>query len=289
MAPRQRVARIVRNVLVELLIFLLADLALGARPQRAGAVDRFPLRLCRRIGVFAVMFLAHFDRQADMVGILLEDAAQRPAVGKAVFAFFQLQHDAGAALGLVDAGDFELAFATRGPMHAFVGGQAGAARIHVDLVGDDEGAIEPHAELADQVGVLLLVAAQVLKEVGSAGLGDRAQMRDRIFAAHADAVVVDGDGARVLVVVHANAQLAAAFQQFRLHQCFETQLVGGVGGIGHQLAQEDFLVRVQRVDHQLQQLLDLGLEAKRLLVGINGHWGRAPWWPRPQCGRWPGG
>lgn len=193
------------------------------------------------------------------------------------------------ALGLVDAGNFEFAFTTRRPMHAFAGRKTGATRVHIDLVGDDERAIEAHAELADQVGVLLLVATEVLEEIGGAGLGNRAQVRDRIFAAHADAVVVDGDGARVLVVVDADAQLATAFQQLGLDQGFEAQLIGGVGSIGDQLAQEDFLVRVQRMDHQLQQLLDLGLEAKCLLVGINGHWGRAPWWSRPQCGRWPGG
>ncbi|CCF69649.1 putative uncharacterized domain protein [Xanthomonas citri pv. punicae str. LMG 859] len=25
-----------------------------------------------------------------------------------------------------------------------------------------------------------------------------------------------------------------------------------------------------------------------MLIGFNGHWGRAPWWSRPQRGRWPG-
>lgn len=121
------------------------------------------------------MLLAHLDRQADMVGVFLEDAAQRPAIGEGVFAVLQMQHDAGAALGLVDAGNFEFAFATRRPVNAFSGRQTGATRVHIDLVGDDEGAVEPHPELADQVGVLLLVAAQVLEEIGGAGLGDRAR------------------------------------------------------------------------------------------------------------------
>jgi hypothetical protein len=37
------------------------------------------------------------------------------------------------------------------------------------------------------------------------------------------------------------------------------------------LAQEDFLVGIQRMDHQLQQLLDLGLEAQGLFLGFNAH------------------
>ncbi|MNI94270.1 hypothetical protein D3C73_1523450 [compost metagenome] len=69
----------------------------------------------------------------------------------------------------------------------------------------------------------------------------------------------------------AHAQLAVAFQQLRLGQGFEAQLVGGVGGIGDQLAEEDLLVGVQRVDHQLQQLLDFGLEAKGFGLGRLGH------------------
>ena len=44
----------------------------------------------------------------------------------------------------------------------------------------------------------------------------------------------------------------------------EAQLVAGVGGVGDQLAQEDLPVAVQRVDHELQQLADFGLETVRL-------------------------
>src|SRR5262249_24093744 len=40
--------------------------------------------------------------------------------------------------------------------------------------------------------------------------------------------------------------------------------------VGNQLAQEDLCVRVQRVDHQAQQLFHFGLEAQRLAVGAGG-------------------
>ena len=46
-------------------------------------------------------------------------------------------------------------------------------------------------------------------------------------------------------------------------QRLEAQLVAGVGGVGDQLAQEDLLVAVQGVHHQVQELFDLGLEAER--------------------------
>src|SRR3546814_7861782 len=51
----------------------------------------------------------------------------------------------------------------------------------------------------------------------------------------------------------------------------EAQLVAGVGGVGDQLAQEDLLVRVQRVRHQVQDLGDFGLEGAGF--GVRGHRG----------------
>ena len=42
---------------------------------------------------------------------------------------------------------------------------------------------------------------------------------------------------------------------------FETQLVGGIGSVGDQLAQEDLAIAVERMNHEVKQLLHLGLEA----------------------------
>src|SRR5262249_14537543 len=60
-----------------------------------------------------------------------------------------------------------------------------------------------------------------------------------------------------------------------LGERLEAQPVDGVGGVGDQLAQEDLLVAVQRVDHQVQDLNDLGLEAEALLpclmLCLRGH------------------
>ena len=40
----------------------------------------------------------------------------------------------------------------------------------------------------------------------------------------------------------------------------EPQLVGGVRSVRRELAQEDLLVAVERMDHQVEELLDLRLE-----------------------------
>ncbi|MNO68406.1 hypothetical protein D3C76_592350 [compost metagenome] len=210
------------DVLVELLVFLVLDLGTRTGPQGAGAVDGFPLngRLLFTFG--SGHFFRQLDRQSDVVGVLLDDVAQTPAIGELVFTGLQVQDDASAALGLVDGCDFEIAFAFGRPMHAFAGRAAGATAEHIDFVGDDEGGVETDTELADQVRVFLLVAGQVLHEIGGAGLGDGTQVGDRVFAAHADTVVFEGDGFSVLVEAHADFQFGATFQQLWLGQGFET-------------------------------------------------------------------
>ena len=70
----------------------------------------------------------------------------------------------------------------------------------------------------------------------------------------------------------------------------EAELLGGIGGVGDQLPQEDLLVRVQRADHQVQDLADLCLELQGFFMGIDSH----GWFysarvvKKPRAGPWPG-
>jgi len=48
-------------------------------------------------------------------------------------------------------------------------------------------------------------------------------------------------------------------------------LLEGVGSVGHQLPDEDFLFRVEGMDDDIEQLLDLGLEFEGLGSGSGGH------------------
>ncbi|MCY1181760.1 hypothetical protein D9M73_222840 [compost metagenome] len=130
--------------------------------------------------------------------------------------------------------------------------------------------------------ILLLVAGQVLQEVGGAGLGDGAEVGDHVLAAHADAVVFEGDGLGVLVEADADLQLGTAFQQLRLGQGFETQLVGGVRGVGNQFAEEDFLVRIEGMDHQMKQLLHFSLKTQSFFLSFHAHRFLAPRMTKPQ-------
>ncbi|MNT34448.1 hypothetical protein D3C72_1704300 [compost metagenome] len=92
-------------------------------------------------------------------------------------------------------------------------------------------------------------------------------MRDRLVAGHADAVVGNGDGARILVEADLDLQFVIVAVQGVVIDRFKAQFVGRVGRVRNQFAQEDFLVRVQGMDHQVQHLLHFGLKTQGLLFG----------------------
>jgi hypothetical protein len=144
-----------------------------------------------------------------------------------------VQRDVGAARRLVDHLDGVVALAAGFPAHCLAGFDAGTARNHRHLVGDDEGGVETDAELADQVRVLGLVAGQRRKEFAGAGLGDGAEVLNGFVACEADAVVGNGDRARFLVEGDADLQVAVVAVERAVVQRLETQLVAGVGRVGN--------------------------------------------------------
>ncbi len=156
-------------------------------------------------------------------------------------------------------------------MHTFGGSEARTAGEYLNPVSDDKGAVETNAKLANQLGVLFLIPGQLLHEGGGAGLGNGTQMVDDLLAGHANTVVLDGQGVGLAVGADADTQLGLVFQQLRLGDGFEAQLVGRIRGVGNQFAQKDFLVRVHRVNHEVQQLLHLCLESQGFLMSVHGH------------------
>ncbi len=241
----------------------------------ADAIIRKPQRIATRLGVISEIMHLVMPKMSEVVmnsayRMFPDSAAaqgkregeeQRPATREAMIF--------GAAAGLVDGFQPVVAGALGFPAHAVLGREAGAAGGERDAVGDDEGGVEADAELADQRGVLLLVAGQLGEEFAGAGLGDGADVLDDFLPAHADAVVADGQRARLAVEGDADLEVGVVFIDRGIRQALEAQLVGGVGGVGNQFAQENVLVGIQGMDHQLQQLFDFGLEAEGFFGG--GH------------------
>ena len=133
-----------------------------------------------------------------------------------------------------------------------------AAGDHRHLVGHHEGGVEAHAELPDDVrGALLLHA---LLELQRAALGDGAQVLLQLLGAHAHAVVRHRQRAPLLVRGDGDAHIPPLELSRVVRQRQVGQLVDGVAGVGDDLPQENLLVGVDGVDHQVHQTLGLRLE-----------------------------
>ena len=278
--PDQRVGEVAGDMLVEVLVVLLGELALGPRPQRRGLVDLLLFFLEPRLVLVLVhiifqSLLLHEDRNGDVIGVLAQDRAQPESGEKLILAFAQVQDDFGAATLASHRLQRVLALAVALPAHAVLGGHSGAPRDERHLVRDDERRIEADAELADEVRVFRLVAGQALEELAGAGLGDGADVADHLVARHADTIVRHAQRARGLVVGDTDLQVRIALPQSRVDECLEAQLIARIRRVRNELTQKDFLVTVQRVHHQVQELLDLGLKTEGLRGSYFAH-GRLP-------------
>ena len=159
-----------------------------------------------------------------------------------------------ARIGAGDLLDVEACLAVAGPLIGLL--FAGLARDDLNLVGDHEDGVKADAELADEVGVLAGIAGELGEEILGAGAGDGAEVRDEVFLVHADAGVGDGEGLVGFVKFEVDARRvdAIADESFVLivGEGEVAQLVERIGGVGDEFAEEDFRVRVERMDDQLE-------------------------------------
>mmetsp|Transcript_26488 Transcript_26488/g.41502 ORF Transcript_26488/g.41502 Transcript_26488/m.41502 type:complete len:332 (-) Transcript_26488:197-1192(-) len=120
--------------------------------------------------------------------------------------------------------------------------------------------VETNTELSDEVHVTLL--GHLLKEAGGSRLGDSSQVVPEVVCCHADSSVRDADGASILVSGDADLELGlvTVAQHRGIGEREETDLVQGVRGVRDQLTQEDLLLGIQRVNDDVHQAPDLGLE-----------------------------
>ena len=91
-------------------------------------------------------------------------------------------------------------------------------------------------------------------------MGDGAQIALELLGGHANAVIRDGNGAGVFIKGDANGQVALVDLDARVLQALKVELVDGVARVRDKLAQEDFLIGVDGVDHKVEQFFALGLK-----------------------------
>ena len=256
--------------LIELVVLLLCDVLLRALPDRHHGVQGLALGVVLILGLVAVLgfFLdaalghIHHDRIADIIGIALHQAGNAVLLQEFVVAL---------VLGVVLEGEGDLGAET--VLLTFLnfvavgaGGIPSVGGVGAVFFGDDSDflrhhkrRIEAYAELTDDVDIVLLLLHLLLEFVGAGG-GDGAEVVFQIVLVHADAVVGDGQRARVLVGFDLDLKIRARHAELVVGQRDKAELVDRVAGVGDDLTQENLLVRVDGIDHQIQQPLGFGLE-----------------------------
>ena len=251
----QAVGRVVVGVageFVEGLVLLLGDVRLVLQPQRLDLVDALAVE---------------DDREADEVAVALDQVLHPRLVGVFLVLFLQLEHDLHAALQPAAFVDRVAAGAIAGP-DQLLAVLTPAAGVDLDFGGDHEGRVEADTELADHVGRRVAAVLHRGQERLGSGVGDGAEILDQLAAGHADAVVGDRQGLRLLVGgdVDLQRQLGIVDVLFRALEVAE--FLHRVRRVRDQLAQENLAVGVEGMDDQIEQLLDLRLEGMRFEGGF---------------------
>ena len=199
------------------------------------------------------MLHVHLDGIADVVGVLLDQVAQLIALEEAGILLIlrvglELQND-------ISTGALPLA--GRDGIAVGAGGLPHKRLIRAVLLGDHrhslshhKGRIEAHAKLADDVHVGIL--GKLLLKLQRAALGDGTQVFLHLLLGHADAVIGDGEQAVLLVGLDGNGKVLPAQAHILVGERQVGQLVDGVGGVGDDLPEEDLLICIDRVNHQIQ-------------------------------------
>ena len=214
------------------------------------------------LGWLSARLLDNRDRHGHVPGLGLDDPLERVALGVVPGIVHQMEQHARASprcIGQRDRRYRERSFAIRRPAKRFLA--AGAARGHIDPIGDHEGRVEPDSKLADE-GCLLAILA--LLDAIQKGLGSRARdgakRLDQLVAAHADAVVLDGELALVGIDADGDPRRRILAEQAWIGDRLVPQPLAGIGGVRDQLAQEHLFLGINRVHHHVQELGNIRFE-----------------------------
>mmetsp|Transcript_8974 Transcript_8974/g.15381 ORF Transcript_8974/g.15381 Transcript_8974/m.15381 type:complete len:332 (+) Transcript_8974:1610-2605(+) len=235
--------------LLRLLALLLRGLILHLLRRRRGLHVHHLLRHLR--------LRPHLDRKGDELGVGLHQVLQLHVVRELARIFLQGQDDLRTALqllvGLLDGE----------PIGALVGLPL-PGRVIVVVLRDDghglrdqEGGVEAHSELPNQVAALALaLLLEHVHELRGSAAGDGAEDFDDVAFGHTDTGVLDSESLCLgvcpdldLEAVHGDA----------IGQTIKPSLVQRIASVADQLSQKDLLAAVQAVDDEVHQAAHLSL------------------------------
>ncbi len=242
---------------VKRLVILLRHLLARLAPERGALV-----------GGQILAVAADGDRPGDVIGPFADDGFETVRIEELVGIRLEMEDDVGSRPVAFGGRDGELAASFRGPAMRDLA--AGAARDDLDPLGDHEGGIEAHPELADEIGPLLgLRLGEFGAEGKRAGAGDGAEMGDQLLAIHPDPVIGNGEGAGGTVRNDADRSTLGEGKG-GLGERGEPAAIQRVGCVGDELAQEYLAIGIEGMNDEIEQALDFGAEGKALGAGVLG-------------------
>ena len=242
MDPEQGVVLHRLDGVVELQVVLVLEVGGHARPQGLDVVDDLVLVGIDILAVFPLLLLAEDDGHGQETAILLQQALDASGLEEFLLVFVKRQNNVGAALGLVTVLHLKLRRAVTRPVHG-LGAFLPAQGAYFHLLGHHEGRVETQTEVTDDgIGGVLVF----LEELLGSREGDLVDVLVDFLGCHADAAVAHGERSGLLIDGDGHAQpFGRAFEFTGSREGFE--LLGGIDGIAHELAQENLVITVQKL------------------------------------------
>ena len=267
----QRVFPAAKLFLEEIIVILSLEFGLCLLPERDHGIQRGQFLIGFPFGFLsASTFLSartchlHLDRITNIIGILTNQILQIVCIQELVIVFvlcvlLNVQRNYCAAFFFFCRGNRKAINAIRLPKVSRL--CTIGTRKHLNLFGNHKCRIKTDTKLTNNINIGLL-SVLFLKSKGS-GMRDRTKIVLHLFSSHTAAVVGDRQRACLLINIDTNRQIITQDAGFAGLSCMIIQLISRIRCVGDQLAEKNFLMCIDRVDHQFQQ--SLGLSLKLLL------------------------
>ena len=284
----RRVLEVVERALVELVVILLLHIRGALFPDRRHGVDSLELLIVLvlglvivacifRLGLLAALGYHHLDRIAHVVAVARDKVLEGPfaqvavivLAGFAVLAGFivaQRENHIGAVTRALAGLDGITLEAIGLPYVRRI--LAIRAAHNLNALSHHERRVEADAELADDVHGVALALGVLGLELLAARMGDGTQVLLKLIGRHTNTIIRNGNGTRIAVKTHTNRKIVLVDLHAIVCKALEIELVDCIRRVGDELAQEDFLVGVNRVDHEIEELLALCFELAHALRSL---------------------
>ena len=138
----------------------------------------------------------------------------------------------------------------------------------LNALGHHERRVKTDTKLTDDIDRVALALGVLGLELLAARMGDGTQVLLKLNGRHTDTIIRNGNGARIAVKTHTNRKIVLVDLHAIVCKALEIELVDCIRRVGDELAQEDLLVGVNRVDHEIEELLALCFELAHALRSL---------------------